>query len=55
MPSRYVTDLGKFTLSGVEYKPLLPAFVTINYYLLLATDGFSNSFVINCTYTKHDL
>ena len=50
MPSRYVTDFGKSMLIGVKYKPLLPAFVTINYYLLLATDGFSFVDIPNTTY-----
>ena len=39
MPSRDVTEFrenGKSTLIVVEYKPLLPAFVTIDYSLLLA-------------------
>ena len=38
MPSRDVTEFrenGKSTLIVVEYKPLLPAFVTIDYCLLL--------------------
>ena len=39
MPSRDVTEFrenGKSTLIVVEYKPLLPAFVTVDYCLLLA-------------------
>ena len=48
MPSCDITGFDKFTLTGVEYKPLLAAFATIDFCLLLATDGFSKSFVINC-------
>ena len=48
MPSRDVTEFrknGKSTLIVVEYKPLLPAFVTIDYCLLLAkkTVSITNS------------
>ena len=43
MPSRDVTNFrenGKSTLIGLEYKALLPAFVTIDYCLLLAKRRF---------------